>query len=117
MGEFKMTDEKESESTNFTKAQIEKMVDDMVKERTSQLEPEIEEEEDEAVEVNIEDYLNELVSKRMDAMLKDKKATKREVEPSGKAGMTLDKELAYTQLKAFGFKDPEDAYNKYFNKG
>ena len=31
--------------------------------------------------------------------------------------MTLDKELAYTQLKAFGFKDPEDAYNKYFNKG
>ena len=116
MGEFKMTDEKESVGLTLTKAQIEKMVDDIVKERASQTELATEEEVEEVEEVNVEDYLNELVSKRIDAMLKSKKSTKPEVEPSGKVGMTTDKELAYTQLKAFGFKDPEEAYNKYYKK-
>lgn len=111
-----MTDEKEGGGLTLTKTQIEKMVDDIVKERVSKSESETEEEVQEVEEVNIEDYLNELVSKKIDSVLKEKKATKREVEPSGKAGMTIDKELAFKQLKAFGFKDPEEAYNKYFNK-
>ena len=76
MAEFKMTDEKESVGLTLTKAQIEKMVDDIVKERTSQTELATEEEVEEVEEVNVEDYLNELVSKRIDAMLKSKKSTK-----------------------------------------
>lgn len=111
-----MTDEKEDGGVTFTKSQIEKMVDDIIKERATQLEPKPEEEAEEVEEVDIEDYLDGIVTEKVNAILKEKKAPKREVEPSGKAGMTTDKELAYIQLKAFGFKDPEEAYNKYFNK-
>ena len=112
MTEVKITDD--TVEKPMTKAELGKLVDDMFNARMKELYDNPPDKVEDEPEISMEDYLNEIVEERVNALIQEKKSTKREIEPAGTAKMSNTKESIYNQLKAFGFKDPEDAYNKYF---
>ena len=114
MGEFKLIDESLVKKVGVSDEELDKAINNAIEKRLSELIDTSEDEEDVDDEIDVEAYIDELVSKRVNDILEERKPKKREIEPAGKSGMTPVKESIINQLKAFGFDDPEKAYDDYF---